>query len=574
MTAVGTAVVLASMGAVVAPAAIAAPPGTPGASSPAAVPAELRTQPATDTGAKSLETGVPTAGIFRDERNRFIVFTGDQDVYAWPPTPVRVEVRRAGSDKVVAVIDRLTYYFEDRGTSETEGDYGWYQGDEQPLLLDAIGDYELDVYAKDRDGKELVRRNAGRSTYAVDARFEASSGQTDFSLDDLDTQVTGTVTAVHPRRGVRLPLAGAKVRVSLGDGTVDVVSDALGRFTTSVAALGNETSLSLTVKLLSGDTEKPLTIPVRTKPQEAVLTLSTPGPLTVRYGTAVNLRGKLARRAADGTVKPVAGGHLAIQENVPDSSRAPVAAGADGTFTYAPTIRRTGGWNVSVEDIWLTGGGTRTATVAKVTHTTKVVEEKLVSTTKYGKLTISGKVTVDGITGQQAPIEIQYQTSPGKWVTRQSFTVPYDKTFTVTVSATSPYADQWRVHTPGTTNIGPSTGTRVIRQPRIGTEFTTPRIAPRPVAKGQQLTVSGVLRTYDSTKGYAVYPGQKVRYYFRPDGSTVTQEVGTSVSLANGGFSKEFTAQTSGNWFIRFVDADATHLATGYYPLGHVQVTG
>ncbi|MER5764508.1 hypothetical protein [Streptomyces sp. NPDC002082] len=152
--------------------------------------------------------------------------------------------------------------------------------------------------------------------------------------------------------------------------------------------------------------------------------------------------------------------------------------------------------------------------------------------------------------------------------------VPYDKTFTVTVSATSPYADRWRVHTPGTKNIGPSTGTRVIRQPRTRTEFTTARIAPRPVAKGQQLTVSGVLRTYDSTKGYAVYPGQKVRSYFRPDGSTVTQEVGTSVSLANGGFSKEFTAQTSGYWWIRFVDADATHLATGYYPLGHVQVTG
>ncbi|MCM1968300.1 hypothetical protein NC490_18480 [Streptomyces sp. G1] len=152
--------------------------------------------------------------------------------------------------------------------------------------------------------------------------------------------------------------------------------------------------------------------------------------------------------------------------------------------------------------------------------------------------------------------------------------MPYDRTFTVTASATSPYVDRWRVHTPGTTNIGPSTGTRVLRQPRIGTEFTTLRIAPRPVAKGQQLTVSGVLRTYDSTKGYAVYPGQKVRYYFRPDGSTVTQEVGTSVSLANGGFSKEFTAQTSGYRWIRFVDADATHLATGHYPLGHVQVTG
>ncbi|MDD9379594.1 hypothetical protein M8Z33_23645 [Streptomyces sp. ZAF1911] len=226
---------------------------------------------------------------------------------------------------------------------------------------------------------------------------------------------------------------------------------------------------------------------------------------------------------------------------------------------------------MSVDDIWLKGDGTRTATVA-ATHTTKVVEEKLVSTTKYAKLTISGKVTVDGITGQQAPVEIQYQTDRGYWETRHSLMVPYNKTFTVTVGAA--YADRWRVHTPGTKNIGPSTGTRVIRQPRTRTEFTTVRIAPRPVAKGQQLTVSGVLRTYDTAKGYAVYPGQKVRYCFQPDGSTVTQEVGTSVSLADGGFSKKFTAQTSGYWWIRFVDADAAHLATGYHPLGRVQVTG
>ncbi|MCM1968299.1 hypothetical protein [Streptomyces sp. G1] len=33
----------------------------------------------------------------------------------------------------------------------------------------------------------LAGAKVGRSTYAVDARFEASSGQTDLSLDDLDS---------------------------------------------------------------------------------------------------------------------------------------------------------------------------------------------------------------------------------------------------------------------------------------------------------------------------------------------------------------------------------------------------
>ncbi|MFF1414824.1 hypothetical protein ACFVX6_34535 [Streptomyces sp. NPDC058289] len=576
MTAVSTAVVLTAMGVVVAPAATAAPPGTPGGSSPSAVPAELRAPLAADTGAKSLESTVPTAGVYKDEDNRFIVFTGYQDANVPAPTPVRVEVRRAGTDKVVAVVDQLTFHFDNGGTSEIGSDTRWYQGDDQPLVLADMGDYELDVYAKDRDGKELSRRNAGRSTYALDARFQASSSRTEFSLDDLDAQVTGSVTAVHPRNGRRLPLAGANVRVSLGRGTTDAVSDAQGRFTTSVAALGNETSLSLTAELVSGDTGSPLTIDVRTKPQEAVLTLSTPGPLTVRYGTAVNLRGKLARRAADGTVKPVAGGHVAIQENAQGSYRAPVTAGDDGVFAYAPTILRTGSWNVSVDHIWLTGGGTRTATVTKITHTTKVVEEKLVSTTKYGKLTISGKVLVDGVTSQQAPVEIQYQESwSGRWVTAQSFVVPYNKTFTVTAGppAYTAVPDNWRVHTPGTTNIGPSSGTRVIRQTRTKTRFSDANFTPRPVAKGQQLTITGVLQAYDPVKGYVAYPGKKVRYYFRPTPTSAYQEMGTSVSGANGAVSQKFTAQTSGQWLIRFVDADATHL-TGNSYVSIVQVTG
>ncbi|MDD9379595.1 hypothetical protein M8Z33_23650 [Streptomyces sp. ZAF1911] len=230
-----------------------------------------------------------------DEDNRFIVFTGMQDVSVPGPTPVRVEVRRAGSDKVVAVVDRLDFYFDDGGTSELGDDYRWYQGDGRPLTLDEMGDYELDMYAKDRDGKELGRRNAGRFTYALDARIEAGSSRTEFSLDDLDTRVTGSVTAVHPRRNVRLPLAGANARARLGNGTADVVSDAQGRFATSVAALGNETRLGLSVELASGDTETPGEVPVRTKTQQAVLTLSTPGPLTARYGSSVVLRGTLGR---------------------------------------------------------------------------------------------------------------------------------------------------------------------------------------------------------------------------------------------------------------------------------------
>ncbi|WP_407838621.1 hypothetical protein ACE1OC_23245 [Streptomyces sp. DSM 116496] len=551
MTAVGTAVVIAAVGALAAPAASAA------------VPAARQTALASELEAKSVAMSLPAARVRQDPNNTYIVV-----VDASSQRPDRVEVRRAGTDKVVAVVDDLSDHIEFPDESGGPSQFS-YEGDKQPLVLADIGYYELDVYVKDGNGNELSRRNAGQFTYALDARIEAKSSQQEFSLDDLDTQVTGSVTAVHPHTGERLPLTSAKVRARLGDGQAHGVSDAQGKFTTTVAALGTEKTLTHTVALASGGTEVPVTTPAKIRAQKSTLTLTPTAPLTARYGTTVPVRGKLTRLADDGTVKPAAGRSLAAS----GAGRATASTGPDGSYTLLPPILRTGSLGVSVQDAWLLGDGTRTATVAKVTHTTKVVEEKLVSTDKYGGLTISGKVTVDGITSQQATIQIQFQYRPGNWVTRQSFTVPYNKTFTVRVTQPgSQYpSDGWRVYTPGTSNIGPSTGTQVLRQNRAETRITGAQSGPTHNGEVQQVFVSGVLRT-STPGGFVPYPGQKVRYYFRPEGSTVWAEMGTSVSGADGAVSRTFTAQTSGYWRIRFVDADATHLISNGAE-GRVKVT-
>ncbi|MDD9377093.1 hypothetical protein M8Z33_10500 [Streptomyces sp. ZAF1911] len=540
MTAVGTAVVIAAVGALAAPAASAA------------VPAARQAALAADPEAKSAAIALPAAWVRQNQNNQFIVF-----VDAKASAPSRVEVRLAGTDKVVAVVDQLTYV--DMGPSESGGPVvDWYEGDKQPLVLADVGDYELDVYAKDGT-TEVSRRNAGRFTHAIDARIEAKSSRQEFSLDALDTQVTGTVTAVHPRTGERLPMTSAKIAARLGDGRADGWSDAQGKFTITVAALGTEKTLTHTVALASGGTEVPVTTPATIRAQKSTLTLTPTAPLTARYGTAVPVRGSLTRLADDGTVKPAAGRNVAAS----GAGKATASTGPDGSYTLLPPLLRTGSLGVSVQDAWLLGDGTRTATVAKVTHTTKVMEEKLVATDKYGGLTFSGKVTVDGITSQQAPIQIQFQYYPGKWVTRQSFTVPYNKTFTVKVTQPSSQypSDGWRVYTPGTSNIGPSTGTQVLRQTRAATQITDERSGSSYVTKGEQLSVSAVLKT-STPGGFVPYPGQKVRYYFRPSPDSAWKEMGTSVSGADGAVSKKFTAQTSGYWRIRFVDADANHLVS------------
>ncbi|MFF3216391.1 hypothetical protein ACFYYB_37960 [Streptomyces sp. NPDC002886] len=544
MTAVGTAVVLTAVGALVAPAASAAP-GT-AANAPRAASAAA---PETKAGST-----VPTAGIRQRGPGELVVHLEN----GTNATPYRVDVRKAGTARVVAVVDTFARYEVNPDPNGPDEGH-WYVGEAQPLVLEEMTDYELDVFARDSEGKELSRRNAGRSTYAFDAKIEAKSSQAEFSLDDLDTQVTGTVTALHPRTGQRLPLAGARVRARVGQGWTDAVSDAQGRFATSAAALGTERELAFSAALADGDTEVPVTAPAKIRAQKSSLTLSTTAPLTVRYGTGAPLRGKLTRRADDGTVKPAAGRTMAAS----GIGQARASTGADGGYTVSPRVLTTGSLSVAVDDAWLLGDGTRTATVAKITHTTKVVGEKVVATDRYGKLTISGTVQVDGYTTQQAPIEIQYKHYMGHWATRQSFVVPFGKTFTVQVSPPSNQTTtEWRVHTPGTVTIGPSTGTTVLRPTRALTRFDHVRVGPRPVAKGQQLFVAGTLSTKTPAGGYAAYPGQKVRFYFRPDNSTVWQEMGTAVTRETGAVGKKFTAQTSGYWRMRFVDTDSGHLAT------------
>ncbi|MFF1415932.1 hypothetical protein ACFVX6_40235 [Streptomyces sp. NPDC058289] len=112
--------------------------------------------------------------------------------------------------------------------------------------------------------------------------------------------------------------------------------------------------------------------------------------------------------------------------------------------------------------------------------------------------------------------------------------MPYNKTFTVKVTTpSSKYpSDGWRVYTPGTSDIGPGTGKKVLRQTRAQTQIAGERFGPRPVAKGRPLYVAAVLDHYTPTEGFVPYAGRKVRYYFRPDGSTVWKQTGTSPAPA------------------------------------------
>lgn len=534
MTVIGAAVALGIVGTAVAPvAAIAAPAAR----------------------AAVVVGAVPDAWVEVSNGTHFRVMVGDHNV-----APTRVDVRPVGSDVVVATLDKFWYESDTVGSEEP--DTGWYAAHDE-LRLDGMGDYELDVYVPSDGGGVAGRKGAGRFTYALDPKLDVASDQKQFSLDDLDATATGSVTAVHPRTGERGPRAGALVSVQLGWGRSDVVSDSEGKLTTLVAAQGKESSLSLSARLEEGVQTPSAAQPVRIRPQQAALTLGGPSKgLTVRYGAEASFRGAITRVTDDGRTVAAAGRTAIAEPLKPGGLSASSVSGADGTFAVGPRVTAAGSWKVSGQDPWLVKTPAHTATVVKVAHTTDVVEEKVVSTDRYRKMTISGKIVVDGVTTQKAPVEIQAKVGGGRWVTQKTLTVDYNKTFTTTVEVFAEFpSSPWRIYSPGTQNIGPSTAAD-LQPGRLQTRFERVRVGPKPVWKGETMFVAGTLKAYGLSHYSHNYPGRKVRYYFKPTGGTVRKEMGSSITRADGTFGAKFKAVSDGTWRVRHVDTDAQHFAS------------
>ncbi len=77
--------------------------------------------------------------------------------------------------------------------------------------------------------------------------------------------------------------------------------------------------------------------------------------------------------------------------------------------------------------------------------------------------------------------------------------------------------------------------------------------SPEPAAVGEALTVTGSLTHYSpSSKKYTAYPSKKVDVYFDPAGKAPRAKVGSVTTNAKGGFTKRFTAKTTGTWSAQF----------------------
>jgi hypothetical protein len=105
----------------------------------------------------------------------------------------------------------------------------------EPLKLDQLGDYRVDVELTDSDGDHVSQTSAGQLSYYVVAKFGALTvDRTAIDRDYRDVEVSGTLYERWPTRELR-PLVGRQVDIDVDYWTQTTVStDSAGRFTGSV----------------------------------------------------------------------------------------------------------------------------------------------------------------------------------------------------------------------------------------------------------------------------------------------------------------------------------------------------
>ncbi|MFZ3500054.1 hypothetical protein ACODT5_43755 [Streptomyces sp. 5.8] len=544
LTVVGTTVVLAvsgTVGAVAAPAPSDAP-----AAAVAPAPAPAGGKPAARTTGETVGVPLPFVEVLGFDRYQATLDDTTMD-------PVRLDVRRAGTTEVVQSITQFKMF--------SEGDYSYWDSD--PIVLDAVGFYEVDLHAKDPiTGQEGSRSGSKKFFYGPDAVIDIASSKQEFTLDSRGAVATGRVTAKDPKTGARVPVAGTQVKVyTYLTNSFSGKTDADGRYSIPFSATGTEGVLDLTAEFGDDLSHREGHAALKIKPQKAFLTMTGPAKdLTLDYGYNW-FSGKMARLADDGTVKPVGAGHNTHGQCVAPASCTNYLSGratkADGTFKVLARVEQPGTWNVWTYGSWLATSTRGSLSIAKVNNTTRMTEEKL-TTTSDGKLRFTGKaLLVDGTIQDEATIAVEALRGDGEWLTVRTASRAFGTAFSVTADVPTYRVNAYRLSVRGSKTIAPSTGTKLLKPSRLHTWFAPGKL-PRTLPKGSALTMKGTLYTLTPEGTAKPLAGQKVHYFFKPTGSTTWKEVSSSTTSSTGYYRRSVVPTGSGDWQVRFTDGGTT----------------
>ncbi|WP_407836829.1 hypothetical protein ACE1OC_10660 [Streptomyces sp. DSM 116496] len=463
-----------------------------------------------------------------------------------------VRVREKGTGAVVARVGG----FDSGVCGDEDCSYSNYTS--APATLDKMAAYDLEVVRNEGQSNEEVAAETGVLNYAINPKIEGfASSVPSLSYDSRSGQSSGRVVAEDPKTRQVRPLAGAEVKVQAYSGeAAQLTTDGAGRFAGPFAFRGDEREAHLLASLVGSESVwSKLPLPIRK--QATKLNVSSPGAtVTARFGTKIPVRGTLTRTADDGTQKPLDEGLAVTKDGCVVAYREDCGNGVGG-FRVTGDAKMTVGFSSA----WFEPSSSSFAVHA--THMS-AFEGLVGHVDQYRNITYTGKLIVkDGTVpaGATARVHFDFSGDNGKtWTYVGSTTTTYNTPFTLKSPYSSAKPGLWRLRH-GTANVGPTTSQtfQFIRRP---TQLTADDVTPEGVTRGTTITAKGLL-THRYSTTWKPFAGQTVRIYFKPaTPGSAWKQLGTAKTLANGTFSRKFTADQDGTWQMRYDDAPATHYAS------------
>ncbi|MFJ3226410.1 hypothetical protein ACIPJS_24095 [Streptomyces sp. NPDC086783] len=475
---------------------------------------------------------------------------------------VTAELRPAGSTATEPVAT-VTGFTQKYWNSPWDGVWA-----SEPVHLDSLGDYTIDIEVTDSSGETSVRKDAGTLRYRKQPVISAFTVTPDEpTIDDKTVAVGGDLVVRDPRTRATVPLPDAAVDIHLDqNGDTSARTDENGHFALSRELEQGGWAWAEYRGDLGFATVPWVDIRPKAAPTRLVLDQASFHPAA---GDPISVSGTLQYQS--GTEwKPLSGIPLEMDHKGSSTSN-PVLATTDaaGRFTFSARPYQKTVYEVSFPpypyNAWIQRTATADVAVAVTAGTT--FKEFTASLDERAELSVSG---ILGITGEdhseRVDVDVQY-SADGRtgWKTEKTVRTGFDEQFHVDLPG---HPDgYWRLRYAGSTTkdvTGTTSGS--LRRNRSLTRIKDANASPEPVRKGGTVTVKGVLQERaPGASSWRAYGGKKVQILFRPKGKSTWYLMTTVTTSAGGSFSKGFKAQQDGTWTPVFLHPDSKHFVGGGY---------
>lgn len=337
----------------------------------------------------------------------------------------------SGSD-ITAVEAHVVSYATGAQVAELgPGDFARVSGTEragtwrsrQPLTLDALGTYRIDVELTDADGDHVEKKSAGDFGYWAATRFGALTvDRTSIDRDHREVTVQGTLYGNWPAQEEK-PLAGYPVDIDVDYWPqTTVTTDADGRFTATVT-LDQATTVQAIYRYdnqhggyVYSESER-LDIGIEQIPTRFTTDVSA---TDIDDGDPVTLTAKAEQQNADGSWVPLAGQSGGVLFGDPEGRNDVVGrftTAADGTFTTTYTPWDGGRFLLALdtsEDPFLAPASARSALVH--VHHAAGFTAFSATRTDAGNVHVEGLIDfTDGFTPATITVHVQHSADGTGW---------------------------------------------------------------------------------------------------------------------------------------------------------------